>query len=201
MTGPAPVHGPEPAPTSDETAAGTAGPAGVTICQVCGEVRRETSMVPDPDGGMRCAEPCKRNVGGRPPIGPPVLVRMPVELRAAVEALSQPGEKLAATVRRLLGEAVGGPQQPEEAPAAGPGPSVQAVARRAGAGGSAIEGPRSVLAETWRGEPVVVGPVYTAKGAEEIRAEIEKHGGWTVVGPVRSITKARLGWELSRWGS
>jgi hypothetical protein len=88
------------------TAAASPEPSQVTICQVCGEIRRTTSMVPDPDGGMRCARPCKRNVGGRPPIGPPVLIRMPPELRAAVEALAMPGEKLAATTRRLLTEAV-----------------------------------------------------------------------------------------------
>jgi hypothetical protein len=87
-------------------AAASPEPPGVTICQVCGEVRRITSMAPDADGGMRCARPCKRNMGGRPPIGKPVLIRMPPELRAAVEARARPGESLAATARRLLASAL-----------------------------------------------------------------------------------------------
>lgn len=84
----------------------SAEPLEVTICQVCGEVRRTASMVPDPDGGMRCARACKRNVGGRPPVGPPVLIRMPQELRDAIETRRRPGESLAGAARRLLAEAV-----------------------------------------------------------------------------------------------
>jgi hypothetical protein len=61
-------------------------------------------------------------------------------------------------------------------------------------------GPRSVIAETWRGEPVVVGPVYTAKGAADIENAIRDRPdarGWRVIGTVRAITKAQLdrNWE------
>lgn len=80
-------------------------PVGVQVCASCGQVRRLAAMVQHDDETWQCAAPCRRP-GGRPAVGPPVLIRMPPELRAAIEALSLPGEKLAATARRLLGSAV-----------------------------------------------------------------------------------------------
>jgi hypothetical protein len=82
----------------------SAEPVDVQICRKCRQVRRVTALVPV-DGEWQCAEPC-RGPGGRPAVGPPVMVRMPPELRAGVEELARPGEPLAATVRRLLVDAV-----------------------------------------------------------------------------------------------
>lgn len=315
MTGPAPVQGPKPAMTTDDAPAGTGGPAEVEVCQHCRQLRRRSALAPVP-GGWQCREPC-RNPGGRPPVGPPVLIRMPQHLRDAVEALARPGEKLAATARRLLTAAVdtasqagqqetrpprrpapaadpaaapgsaralvgwlaaederlsrelddpdehpgpgaGGLQQSlalvlahieesypgaaaDEAPAPRPAPGscpdcggprelslgnvamcgrcgaifdmaatpeataadVEPVVRHASQR-TQIEGPRGVLVQTWRGL-AIVGPVHTDKGVREIRAEIERESEdrtpWTVLGQVRMITKARLPWERSKWGS
>jgi len=45
---------------------------------------------------------------GRPPVGPPVLIRFPAQLRGRVEADARPGESFAAAVRRLVDEALSG---------------------------------------------------------------------------------------------
>lgn len=201
-------------------------PVGVQLCDTCGEVRRETALVPVDGGGWRCAEPC-RKPGGRPPIGPPVLIRMPVELRAAVEALALPGEKLAATARRLLAAAVAdarADREPAACSACGrwhqgwipPGCPLsdagsEAAPAPAGALASAAvqlpehegaelpeTGKRVVLAYTWRGEPVVIGPVYTPKGSAAIEDAVNdspEARGWRVTGTVRLISKADLEWS------
>lgn len=44
---------------------------------------------------------------GRPAIGEPINVRLGAELQARVDAEAQPGEKRAATIRRLLEKALG----------------------------------------------------------------------------------------------
>jgi len=193
---------------------------GVQLCDTCSEVRRETALVPVDGGGWRCAEPC-RKPGGRPPIGPPVLIRMPVELRAAVEAMALPGEKLAATARRLLAAAVADAEadrepaacsacgrwhqgwipagcplsdaSPEAAPAR---PPVQLPEHD----GAELPdtGKRVVLAYTWRGEPVGIGPVYTPKGSAAIEDAVNggpEARGWRVTGTVRLISKADLEWS------
>jgi hypothetical protein len=59
-------------------------------------------------------------------------------------------------------------------------------------------GKRVVLASTWRGEPVVIGPVYTAKGAVEIADMISGSSdaqGWSSTGVVRLISRADLPWS------
>lgn len=236
MTGPAPVHDGPPFPTSDDDSGGTGGPAGVQTCSRCGNIRRETALVPAAEG-WQCREPC-RKPGGRPAIGPPVLIRLQPELREAIEARARPGESLASTARRLLAEAVTAPREPASAPAVAvacphcggaPGElslgnvmmcgqcgrtfdvtttpqaraaATQAAMRRAAEGTPAIDGPRVVLAETWQGQPIAIGPVYTDKGADEIRTTIKRHGTtWTAAGPVPIISKAQLPWKLSTWGS
>ena len=160
------------------------GAVGVQLCDTCGEVRRETALVPVDGGGWRCAEPC-RKPGGRPPIGPPVLIRMPVELRAAVEALALPGEKLAATARRLLTAAVTASSSP-----GGPG---MAAMRRPEPDSSAT-GKRVVLAEDLQGSTVVVGPVFTDKGIAEVEQMISAKVGWSVTSPARIVSKAQVEW-------
>ncbi len=55
---------------------------------------------------------------------------------------------------------------------------------------------RVLLAENLRGVPVVVGPVFTDKGLDELRALVEKHG-WTVTGSARLVSKAQLEWDQS----
>jgi len=203
----------------DNAAAGTGAPAGVQICQRCGQVRRESALVSTAEGGWQCVEPC-RKPGGRPAVGPPVLIRMPAELRAAVEARSLPGESLAATARRLLADAVAPapfcnapgesgarcPWADDDDQATAPvqetrTAATQAARRRVSERSSAIEGMRGILAENWRGDPVVIGPIYTDKGAREIETAIGNYIGWTVAGPVRMITKAQLPWKLSTWAS
>lgn len=210
-------------------------PAGVEICGNCHQVRHAAALVPAEGGGWRCAEGC-RHPGGRPPVGPPLLIRMPADLRASVEALREPGESLAATARRLLADAVAaaeGQGADDGKTAAGsraektaPGPAAPAcpdcggprelslgnVAMCGQCGGifdmaaaatvppgyqpreaaAEIEGSRGVLAEDRAGRPVLVGPVYSAKGVAELRALIGSHPGWAVLGPVRIVSKAHL---------
>lgn len=43
---------------------------------------------------------------GRPPIGDPILIRLPAITRKRLKATARPGEKIAATVRRLLDKAL-----------------------------------------------------------------------------------------------
>ena len=54
---------------------------------------------------------------------------------------------------------------------------------------------RVVLAADGQGTPVVVGPVYTDKGVDELRQMIEARPGWTVEGTAPLISKAALEWE------
>jgi hypothetical protein len=56
---------------------------------------------------------------------------------------------------------------------------------------------RVVLAEDQQGAPVVVGPVYTDKGVEELRALVESRPGWVVTGTARILSKAQLEWGAS----
>jgi hypothetical protein len=175
-------------------AADSAEPVGVRECVNCHQVRR-VSALRETACGWQCAEPC-RNPGGRPVVGPPVLIRMAPELRAEIEGLALPGEKLAATARRLLSGAVAAasrPADPEPGPASGPPARLPS-----GKGALPETGKRVVLAYTWRGEPVVIGPVYTPKGAAEIEAKISgspEASGWRVTGTVRLISKADLEWS------
>jgi hypothetical protein len=104
-------------------AADSAEPVGVRECVNCHQVRR-VSALRETARGWQCAEPC-RNPGGRPPVGPPVLIRMAPELRAGIKALGRERESLAATARRLLAAAVAAAPQrtlddafdPEDRPA------------------------------------------------------------------------------------
>lgn len=185
---------------------------GVQICEVCRQVRRETALVAV-EGGWRCADPC-RKPGGRPPVGPPVLIRMPLELRAAVEALAAPGEKLAATARRLLADAVASaadelepspcsdcgrwhsgwipPGCPRSEDSSGPAAAPVPSGYQPRQDGPPIEGSRGVLAEDRSGLPVLVGPVYSEKGVTAVRTLIKALPGWTVVGTSRIVSKAHL---------
>jgi hypothetical protein len=172
-------------------------PASVRQCVRCRQVRRCTALVPvaaGPDGqpcdsaGWRCARPCSPP-GGRPPIGPPVTIRLPAELRAGVEALAEPGEKLAETVRRLLAAAVDAAAAPPPAAA----PLVPAPLPPGYALASAdLAGARGVLAHDRSGLPVVVGPVYSDKGTAGIADVISHLPAWTIAGTVRMVTRAHL---------
>lgn len=48
---------------------------------------------------------------GRPPIGAPILIRLPAETRDRIEARKRDGEALAETIRRLLDIALSLPDQ------------------------------------------------------------------------------------------
>ena len=56
-------------------------------------------------------------------------------------------------------------------------------------------GRRVVIAEDRDGGLVVVGPVYTDKGVQELRELIGRQPGWTVTGTARQLTKAQLEWR------
>lgn len=53
-----------------------------------------------------------------------------------------------------------------------------------------MTGRRMVLAATDGGAIVAFGPVYTDKGADELRALIATHAGWTFAGIARQVSKA-----------
>ena len=135
----------------------------VRECGTCHQVRPVAALVQSGDA-WRCAEPC-RNPGGRPAVGPPVLIRMSADQRAGIEELGRDGESLAATARRLLADAVA----------------------------AEVGGPLVMLAEDkGRGQAyVVVGPVR-AEELREVITLIDAQPGLSAIGPVRIFSKSQL---------
>jgi hypothetical protein len=55
--------------------------------------------------------------------------------------------------------------------------------------------PRVIIAEDTHGETIVIGPVYTGKGAVATRALIERQPGWTIRETAPLLSKAQLEWN------
>jgi hypothetical protein len=103
---------------------------GTVKCSGCGLVL--DTPEPEPGACPECrsrlayshGDGCSRSAPrgrGRPPIGRPLTVRLPDELRARVAAAALPGERdLAETVRRLLDSATAAPRPPRARRKGGP---------------------------------------------------------------------------------